>query len=40
VSVTGLLVPLFHLHFARLIRRDMLATWQALEKEAARRKLL
>ena len=40
VTVTGLLVPLFHLHFARLIRRDMLATWQALEKEAARRKLL
>ncbi len=37
VTVTGPLVPLFWLYFGRLIRRDMYATWSALEQEAARR---
>ena len=37
VVVSGPLVPLFWLHFGRLIKRDMFATWEALEREAARR---
>jgi hypothetical protein len=37
VFVTGPLVPLFRLHFGRSIRRDMLATWAALEQEGASR---
>ena len=35
--VSGPLVPLFWLYFGRLIRRDMFATWTALEREVARR---
>lgn len=38
VNVTGPLVPLFWLHFGRGIRRDMYATFEALEREAARRR--
>jgi polyketide cyclase/dehydrase/lipid transport protein len=37
VNVTGPLVPLFWLHFGRGIRKDMYATFAALEREAARR---
>jgi hypothetical protein len=37
VWVSGPLVPLFWLYFGRLIRRDMFATWAALEREASRR---
>jgi hypothetical protein len=36
VRVTGPLVPLFRFWFARRIRRDMLRTWAALERTAAR----
>jgi hypothetical protein len=34
--VSGLLVPLFWIHFARLVRKDMQATWEALESEVAK----
>jgi hypothetical protein len=34
--VSGLLVPLFWIHFAKLVKEDMQATWQALEKEVAK----
>jgi hypothetical protein len=37
VYVTGPLVPLFRFHFGRGIRRDMLRTFAALEREANRR---
>lgn len=39
VHVTGPLVPLFRLHFGRLMRRDMTKTFAALATEAARRRL-
>lgn len=32
--VSGFLVPLFWLYFAKLVREDMQSTWIALEKEA------
>ena len=34
--VKGILVPLFWLYFARVTRRDMFLSWEALEKEVAR----
>jgi hypothetical protein len=34
--VSGLLVPLFWIHFAKLVKEDMQATWEALEKEVAK----
>jgi hypothetical protein len=34
--VSGLLVPLFWIYFAKLVKEDMQATWQALEKEVAK----
>lgn len=34
--VTGLLVPLFWIYFAKLVKKDMQATWEALEKEVAK----
>jgi len=34
--VSGLLVPLFWIHFAKLVKEDMQATWEALEKEVDR----
>jgi hypothetical protein len=37
VSATGPLVVLFRLYFGRRIRRDMLRTFAALEREAGRR---
>jgi len=37
IRITGPLVPLFRLYFGPRIRRDMFATWAALEREAARR---
>lgn len=34
--VSGLLIPLFWLYFAKLVKKDMQATWQALEKEISK----
>lgn len=34
--VSGLLVPLFWIYFAKLVKKDMQATWEALEKEVAK----
>ncbi|SEC41689.1 SRPBCC family protein [Paenibacillus sp. GP183] len=39
VWVSGPLVPLFWFYFGRMIRRDMFATWAALERESDRRKV-
>jgi hypothetical protein len=36
-SVTGPLVPLFRFYFGRRIRRDMIKSFAALEREADRR---
>lgn len=33
ITITGPLIPLFWLYFGRIIRRDMFATWKALENE-------
>jgi hypothetical protein len=36
--ISGLLVPLFWLHFAKLVKKDMQATWIALEQEVSKQK--